>query len=76
MNLPYLEEQKTKENNLVLNGRKFQVIRYDNNENPKYDPNCFTDDTSDIIERFESLRDLGVILSDGARFVENVVRKV
>ena len=63
---------------MVFNGTKFQVIRYGTNENLKDDTNYFTDDTSEIIERFESLRDLGVILSDDASFdkhVENVVKK-
>ena len=51
-----------KENNMVFNGTKFQVIRYGQDKDIKDDTNYFTEDTNEIIERFESLRDLGVIL--------------
>ena len=69
----------TKVNNMVFNGTKFQVIRYGHNEDIKDGTSYFTDDTNDIIERFETLRDLGVILSDNATFdkhVEHVAKKV
>ena len=73
-----LEElyKRAKENNMVFNRTKFQVIKYGINEILKGDTNYFTDDNSEITESFESLRDLGVILSDDATFekhVENVV---
>ena len=73
-----LEElyKRAKENNMVFNQSKFQVIKYGTNEILKGDTNYFTDDNSEITESFESLRDLGVILSDDATFekhVENVV---
>jgi hypothetical protein len=70
-----------KTNNMVYNGTKFQVIRYGNNTEIKDDTNYFTEDTGEIIERFETLRDLGVILSEEANFkahvqhVENKVRR-
>ena len=44
---------------MVFNGTKFQVIRYGHDENLKNDTIYFTDDTKNIIERFEILRDLG-----------------
>ena len=64
---------------MVFNGTKFQVIRYGHDKDIKDDTNYFTEDTNEIIEKFESLIDLGVILSDDATFdkhVENVVKKV
>ena len=51
-------------NNMVFNGTKFQVIRYGHDEDLKNDPIYFTYDKKDIIERFETLRGLGVILSE------------
>ena len=44
--------------NMVYNGTMFQVIRYGNNKEIKEDTNYF----SEIIEGFETLRFLGVIL--------------
>ena len=46
----------------------FQVVRYGYDENLKKDTLYFTEDTSEVIERFETLRDLGVILSQEATF--------
>ena len=66
-------------NNMVFNGTKFQVIRYGDDEDLKNSTEYFTEGTSDIIERSETLRDLGVILSDDATFnehVQHVVKKV
>ena len=68
-----------KENNMVYNGTKFQVIRYGRDEELKNNTNYFTENTSEIIERIENLRDLGVILSDDASFddhIDKVVKKV
>ena len=67
------------ENNMLLNGSKFQILRYGPNEELKNDTLYFTDDTENLIDRFSSLRDLGVILSDDGRFdshIEKVSRKV
>ena len=61
---------------MVFNGTKFQVIRYGHDENLKNDTTYFTDDTRDIIERFEILGDRGVILSEEAtldKHIEHVV---
>ena len=63
-------------NNMVFNGNKFQVVRYGQNEDMKNDTLYFTDNTSDVIERFESLRDLGVILSEDATFKEHIEKVV
>ena len=68
-----------KQNNMVFNGTKFQVIRYGHDEDLKNNTEYFTEGTNNIIERSETLRDLGVILSDDATFkdhIEHVVKKV
>ena len=68
-----------KTNNMVYNNTKFQVIRYGNNNGLKEDTTYFTEDTGEVIERFETLRDLGVILSEEANFkahIEHVEKKV
>ena len=56
-----------------------QVIRYGHDEDLKNNTEYFTEGTNNIIERSETLRDLGVILSDDATFkdhIEHVVKKV
>ena len=68
-----------KSNNMVFNGTKFQVVRYGQNEELKEDTLYFTEDTGDIIERFDKLRDLGVILNEEATFsdhIQHVEKKV
>ena len=68
-----------KDNNMVFNGTKFQVMRYGQDENLKNETMYFTEDTNNIIERFDTLRDLGVILTDNGNFeshIEHVVKKV
>ena len=61
-------------NKMKFNGEKFQLLRYGPNEDMKMDTLYFTGD-----KQFSSLRDLGVIMSDTARFddhVDKVVKKV
>ena len=68
-----------KKNNMKFNGSKFQVIKYGKNEALKNETEYFTENTEDLIERHETLRDLGVILSDTAKFdehIETVAKKV
>jgi hypothetical protein len=63
----------------VYNGTKFQVIRYGSNKEIKEDTDYLTEDTGEPIERFETLRDLGVILSEEANFkahIQHVEKKV
>ena len=67
-----------KENNMKFNGKKFQVVRYGQNEELKNSTEYFAGNFEEIIERFETIRDLGVQLSDDASFdeqVEKVVKK-
>ena len=68
-----------KDNNMVFNGTTFQIMRYGKDESLKNETMYLTEDSSHIIERFETLRDLGVILTDEATFeahIEHVVKKV
>lgn len=67
-----------KQNNMKFNGTKFQVVKYGKNDDLKNENEYFTEDTDEIIERYETLRDLGVILSDTAKFdkqIESVAKK-
>ena len=66
-------------NNMVFIGTMFQVVRYGHDEEIKDDTLYFIEDTTDIIERCDKLRDLGVILNDEATFsdhVQHVEKKV
>ena len=66
-------------NNMRFNGSKYQVMRYGANEDNKSDTNYFTNDTSEIINRYETLRDLWVILTFDAFFyshIDKVVKKL
>ena len=66
-------------NNMELNGTKFQVIRYGKNQQIKDDTLYLTGYMSEVIEDFTTLRDLGVILSVDGTFndhVNHMVKKV
>jgi len=57
-----------KNNNMEFNKKKFQVLRYGANEDLKNETSYFSGNIEEVIERFETIRDLGVELSDdGAR---------
>ena len=76
LDLLYLWQE---ENKMLFNGTKFQLLRYGPNEDLKNDTLYFTDKTENVIERFSSLRDLGMILSDDAKFnahIDKVSKKV
>ena len=67
------------ENNMKFNGKKFQVVRYGKDENLKNETLYFTENTENIVERQEVVRDLGVLMSDDATFkdqIEKVAKKV
>ena len=67
------------ENKMKFNGSKFQVIRYGQNEDIKKNTMYFTANMEEVIDQFSTLRDLGVILSDDAKFdmhIQKVVSKV
>ena len=71
-------DQWAKSNNMNFNGKKFQVVRYGPNEELKNSTEYFSGSYDEIIERFETVRDLGVQLSDDASFnaqIEKVIKK-
>ena len=55
-------------NKMQFNGKKFQVLGYGKNTELKDSTTYFTENTSEIVEREESLRDLGVLMSEDALF--------
>ena len=59
-------------NNLKFNGTKFQIMRYGTNQEIKDDTIYFTDEMNEPIERFEKLKDLGVIMNDEANFKDHL----
>ena len=68
-----------KDNLMEFNGTKFQLLRYGPNQSLKDETIYFTYNRKHTIEEFESLRDLGVIVSDDAKFdshIDHVVKKV
>lgn len=68
-----------KRNKMKFNGTKFQLLRYGPNENIKKDTLYFTSNMEEVINQFSSLRDLGIIMSDDAKFsahIDKVTTKV
>ena len=60
------------ENNMKFNGTKFQVLRLGNNSDLKDDTVYFTENMSNIIEQFETIKDLGVVMNDQATFKNHI----
>ena len=60
------------ENKMKFNGSKFQLLRYGNNEEIKNNTIYFTTNMKEVIDQLSSLRDLGVIMSDSARFDDHI----
>ena len=60
------------ENNMEFNSNKFEVMRYGRNKSLKESTTYFTPDWKDTIEEKETLRDLGVIMSNDASFSNHV----
>lgn len=66
------------ENNMQFNGTKFQLMRFGDNEDLKENTIYFTEDMKEVIERFEKVKDLGVIINENASFkdqLEHAVKK-
>ena len=55
-----------------FNGAQFLVLQYGPNEDMKNKILYFPAEMEDFIERFSSLRDLRVILSDDGKFEEHI----
>ena len=67
------------DNNMKYNGGKFQILRYGPNENMKTETLYFTDEMHQVIEQVNETRDLGVLVSDDAKFdkhIDQVCKKV
>ena len=76
-NLDKIYEWENKKN-MKFNGGKFQVVRYGRNQVLKEETMYFTGGMESVIEEVENVRDLGVILTNDARFdaqVEQVCKK-
>ena len=66
-------------NNMAFNSNKFEVLRYGWNQEIRDSTEYFTPNSENFIERKECLRDLGIRISDDAKFsshIEYVVSKV
>ena len=64
---------------MMFNGKKFEVLRYGSNNLLKESTIYFTPNYSDVIEEKDSLRDLGIMMSNDGHFsshVEYVCSKV
>ena len=67
--------ERESKNQMKFNGSKFQLLRYGPNEDIKNNTMYFTGQMEEVITEFSSLRDLGVIMSNNAKF-ENHIKKV
>ena len=66
------------ENNMKFNGTKFQLLRFGDNNDIKDDTIYFRDNMSNVIDQFETVKDLGIIMNNQANFndhLEKAVRK-
>ena len=66
-------------NNMLFNGNKFEILRYGNNTDLKNSTAYFTPDYEDVIEEKDTLRDLGIMITNDGKFsshVEHVCSKV
>ena len=52
-----------KENNMLFNSTKFEMMRYGTQEDIKISTDYLTPDCEDFIERKETQRDLGIIMN-------------
>ena len=61
-----------RKNNMVFNGKKFELLRYGKDEDLKNSTSYLTPEAEDLIEVKECLRDLGIKMSDDAKFSEHI----
>ena len=59
-------------NNMLFNASKFELVRIGKNEELKNNTSYFTPNMSDVIDRTESVRDLGIILDDDMTFSSHI----
>ena len=63
---------------MKFNGTKFQLLRFGENHDLKNNKMYFTDNMSNVIDQFETVKDLGVIMNNQANFndhLENALSK-
>ena len=60
------------QNNILFNINKFKKLRYGENADLKKDTRYLTPGCEDLIEVMDSLKDLGIIMSDNATFKNHV----
>ena len=65
-----------RDNNMQFNGKKFQLLRYGKNTELKESTTYFTEDTSEIVEREEVVRELGILLSEDGCFKNHIDKVV
>ena len=61
-----------KENNMLFNSKKFEMLRYGSKEELKSSTNYLTPDCDDLIDVKENLRDLGIIMNDRGTFSNHI----
>ena len=64
------------ENNMEFNGAKFQILRFGDNDDLKNETIYFTDNMSNVIEEYETVKDLGVIMNNKATFTDHIEKAV
>ena len=64
---------------MQFNGTKFQVLRFGMNEKVKEETVYFTEEMNQIIEQVNSTKDLGITVTDDAKFdahIDHMCKKV
>ena len=59
-------------NNMAFNGKKFEILRYGQDEGLKESSEYLTPQAEDLIERKECLRDLGIQMSEDGKFANHI----
>ena len=59
-------------NNMKFNGGKFQIVRYGANQELKDNSLYFTGEMAEVIEQVSTVKDLGITLTDDAKFEEHI----
>lgn len=65
----------TERNNMQLNGDKFEHIRYGNQHDLQTD-SCYVSSSGSVIKEKESVKDLGVIMSNTGQFKEHIQHSI
>ena len=63
-------------NRMIFDGTKFQAVRYGQNGDLKNSTMYFTANMEDVIQQLSYIWDLGVMISDDARFDTHIAKVV